>query len=1689
MSGSDRSSGDCSENSRSGSPDACSVTNNVVSPSPSISNYNRDNRSSCIARSPLSDVPDVLLASILRFLPQNERIKVGSLVCRRWLGLIRSRLCLSDTMIHVSPPVYRQLPSEAIRACIRTIAIHSRHAELVINSVDPMAMENGEFPDLLFLRSLFKELSEIRSISVSVGCPLTARMLGDAFAGVVQRSATTLVSLEIWEAELAEATLTALAATPPPWDTCDEHAKELGDAFLTTAAALESTVGPHVTRRDHCATARQLMSRPQASGGMLLATAQVLRERMQRSTCRSSLNSFESEASGGGQQQQQQQRERQMIDFQESYCRTSEGHLTHQHERSGGCVELSCTSDIWREWRKRTHRSELRCRIAEIENCCCCVSSAEIALRVWRKFEGIRLILPQLKSLVVGSWRLLQLLHCPNLEELNLTSNTATRYQDTPSRLQQERQRQQHQHQQLQQTLLHREQSGYSHLTSALEEWAGRLSGPGGARSAPAPSADAESALQELLHFLLRSGYNIRLLQGSYTVGALNESLLHSVASAGNILTSLSDQAPRAPHIKARLRHLLAATAPPVRAKRGQRHGRRSFVPASLSTADIYDPSSVPQSTVFDPAMTQACGSLSPTATSSLVSGCIAATNASKLAAGTAAVQTASAKASTAHEAVDNVLSAAAGLCAAVGNGCRHVRHLPNECCAVPCAWGSGGELLLVLLPRLRAVRTSDFMLLSCLLLPRLEELRLPETWGSVVSKPIPGFSLLWAYLCTYGRSLRVLDVKGTAPPLAAFLGAGTTREPLPFRMLPYEAVATKALQRVLLVHRAHPLMDPASLFKADRCAGTFPECVSTSAAPTAAVSAGIADLAARTVSDIWRRRSTSVQQQRPQAPSGELSAQIRQNVDFADDLVDLEAHPFRGEEIAWVSHQLVTGQDLDQKDLTCRERDDGSAKPLFGLKFGQLKQLQCHSSFLPYLAEPLPQCGALQSLNTEGDSDSVVWFVALLKNIERLCVRDPCLNLSRRRSRSPPLALETEDEEVLSSKSRPQVTLQIRKYVGTALFFTPNLSCPNLLELQVQRGDDDFDSFLAGGGARNLQVLRYQGRLFGGTGASTPRTLMASQELRIIRSTERSTQDAHKLLQALRLPLNFSPLESSPFACLRELHLWTLDAKVLVRLALATAAAVNPLLSLAWQRVLDSRKAERLQQLQRRKQLSMQRTQTQRNNEAARLLVRQRRLYEEYSARRRRLKRLSAAVSGRQAQIHGTSGGSESCQQREHQETQRRLARELSSMRQELQQLQRRLESLASANFRSSAGSAARQEHLQLQRYHRFRENLQRLRRLRSHHQRLVALRRLLQISVTDALSYPLEPLSGASEFRRVDESEAARRKVRAQRGREADFGCSRNWCFWNCHRAVAALSQLLPQLRSCVVQQLRGNATSLRLLLRGLPRLELFAVEESPKSRLRQRLLQLAGNLGFTVRRGPLVIPALHSNLVNWGSSTISRQFRILSRAPAGRKAAAASVAAAEILVRELLERYARNSSGQSEHTSQARMENATVSSTSSAPSRDTSSSIFRPFPAPCLALLGPVGADRAAARTPAADAPISRSNSEDQQVTALKKRTVPPTEGFPPHVEPGVCLPGLSGRACGRTGSDYGTVFRSLRCRIYSNKCSRDSRSSAVTEPAPKRRRRRRRAAETPTEVLHQDMQMLRGLAEDLEEQLTS
>ncbi|CDI78307.1 hypothetical protein, conserved [Eimeria acervulina] len=1498
-------------------------------------------------------------------------------------------------------------------------------------------------------------------------------MLGDSFAGVLQRSADTLTSLEIWEAELAEATLTALAAMPSPWKTCSQQAKEWGNAYLATAQALETSVGAHVLRRDPCPRVQrpQRLSQP---CGMLLATAQVLRERFARNPSHTSFSTSDSEVDTSRllrhsrQWQQEQQRDSQMKPSDHGQCRSSDS------LQGRGCTALPCSLDTGGDRCKGTQIGELRRRIADIKNCCCCITAGETALRIWRKFESVRLVLPRLRTLAAGSWRLLQAVHCPNLEELNLTTNAATPHRDSPGRLQQRRQRQQQQHRQ--QQPLHG-QPDYSHLTMALQEWAHRISVSGGPRTVAESSGYSESALQELLHFLLRSGYSLRQIHGSYAVGPLNESLLQSVSTAGNVLVGASDPANGSPDISATVRSLATTAVPPGRAKGGQRLAGGGFFSGALAAADaILNPqaSTLLQTWDLQPTIAPVAVAVGRTVTGS----------ASGLARGSTPIHAAEENyAALASEAAGSVLAAAAGLCAAVGGGCRHIRHSPNECCALPCAWGSDEKLLLVLLPNLRVARSADFLLLSCLLLPRLEELRLPETWDSVLNKPIPGFSLLWAYLCTYGRSLRALDVEGTAPPLATFLGAGTTVQPLPFHILPIEAVATKALQRLLLVHRAHPLMDPANLLKANSPASTCPEGTQTTAAATAKVSAGISELAARTVADIWHRRTTSNKQKRWRIACQDLHYEVGQGGSCAEEL-DIDVHPAISEKLPCVPCRRVSSWGMTRGAPDAVGRDASSAKPLFGLRFGQLKHLQCHSSFLPYLAEPLPQCGSLQGLNTEGELDSVTWFVALLTGIERLCVRVPCLNPSRRRSRAPPpVALDMDEERTPSSTSHPEVTLHIRKYAGTAFFFTPSLSCPNLQELQVYRGDDDFDSFLAGGGASNLQVLRYDGRLFGGRGAATPRTLLASHELRVIRNTESSVQDGQRLLEVLRLPPSFSPLEGSPFASLRELHVGTLDARVLLRLALAAASAVNPFLSCAWRRVLDNRKAERLQQLHRKRQLWMQRTQTQRDNEAIRLLVRQRRLYEEYTARRRRLRRLSSAIAARRERFGGASEGPRRPARREHEETHRRLTREVHRMRQQLQQLQRRLESLAAANIRNSASTSVSQDYHQVQRYHRFREGLERLRRLQSHQQRLVALRRLLQISVTHAVPHPLDPLPGVSEYRRANEFEAARRKLRAQRGRELDFGCSRRWCFWGCHRAVAALSQLLPQLRTCVVQRLRGNAASLRLLLRGLPRLEVFAVAEEQTSRRRQRLLQLARNLGFTVRRGPLVIPALHNDLVT--VSMISRQFWISSRGPSGRKASAASVAAADLLVQELLKRLASGSQGQSASAPQANTGDTSAFSPCYAIPPALSRGMRVSEAAGCLAAAEGFTSTGSATLAPTRE-PLASSSGG---IPDFGRRKRPATFEVPTQAEAVLSASRIAGNTRANQAGARSLSLRSLRCSIYTKKRPEDSDSGAISTSNSKRRRRRRGGGEDEAADLRRDMQMARGLAEELEEQLTS
>ncbi|XP_026193455.1 uncharacterized protein LOC34619758 [Cyclospora cayetanensis] len=1366
--------------------------------------------------SSITTLPDSLLAFTLCLLPLGERLKVCSLVCRRWLDLTRSRLCLWDSTIRVSSASFRQLSTQAARAAVRGLAACGRHAKLVLKVGGPLGAVAGEVAkDLHFLRSLFGHLRGARALSVSVGCPYTAKRLGPSFAAFVQRNKSTLESLEIWEAEFAEATLAALYDSE--WPPNEDHAvgirEGLGDSFLAAAAALDASVGPPASR-----------------------------------------------GSGGG-----------------GLC---------------GCSRK----------RAQVSRGMLRRRLEDIRGCCCCLASVEAAIRLYKNFSQVCVVLPRLRCLAVGSWRLLRALHCPRLEELRLATNTAARHQSAAIRQQQRQQQQQMQQQQMQQQVhLPRQQEppDYWQLTRALREWAHRVTGSGPPPPDSSASGYSKSAVQDLLSFLLRSGSNLVELQTCYTVGALNDALLQAVISAGNALRVESDAAQEAPRILSRILELAVTSASPLSTKQL----RSGFLAAALAAAHaaLVDAPGWPSSPCFLHAENLESTSLSaPSATFPRIS---AATDfgpppcvMQPAAPGDHLVRASAAAAATSMRPClsgGDIFAAAAGLCAALGGGCRHRRHAAAACgCAVPCALGSEGQLLVVALPRLRVARTSDFLLLSVLLLPRLQELRLPETWGSVANKPISGFSLLWTYLSTYGGGLKALEVKGTAPPLAAFLGAGTTAEPQPFRSGCLEAEATKALQRLLYVHRTHPLMAPLTPDTGRRPAAAAAAAASAlpagmAAGPGAAfrMSEKLSELAAKTVQSIWQHRLA-----------------LQQN----------------------------GGSLLQSHDST------EGLRPLYGLKFGQLQHLQCHSSFLPYLVEPLPQCGNLRELRTEGESDGVLWFVALLKALDNLFVRDPCLTLPRRRLGGPQGGpLEAEDEEARgsgnnstnstdsNSSGRQKVTLLMKRYTGTAFFFTPNLTCPNLCQLQVQRGDDDFDTFLVNGGAPQLRVLRYQGRLFGGPGAATPRSLMSPFEAETLEGGSASACNLQRGLAMRGLSVNACPVEMSPFASLRELHVWTLDAKALIRLALAAAAASKPSLSRSWQRALERRKEERQAQLQARSHLALQRTQCQRDKEGSRLLLKQKRLYEAYSTRRRRLRRLSAVTAAlrerrqrpSEALLEERSLGGASLH-----ESHSRLSREVSSMRQQLQQLQRRLEALATANMRScvfssspsssSGVNASRETTGQVQRYHRFREGLHRLRRLRSHHQRLVALRRLLQISVADALPQPsIGPLSRTNATQRGTEVETqTRRRDRAQRGRAADFQCSRNCCLWACHRAVAAVSQLLPQLRTCVVQQLKGNATSLRLLLRGLPRLEVFAIEETPKSRRRQRLLQLASNIGFIVRRGPLVIPALRSNLLTWGSATLSRQFRILRRSPAGCKAATAAVTAAEAVVRELMRRAGR-------------------------------------------------------------------------------------------------------------------------------------------------------------------------------------
>lgn len=591
---------------------------------------------------------------------------------------------------------------------------------------------------------------------------------------------------------------------------------------------------------------------------------------------------------------------------------------------------------------------------------------------------------------------------------------------------------------------------------------------------------------------------------------------------------------------------------------------------------------------------------------------------------------------------------------------------------------------------------------------------------------------------------------------------------------------------------------------------------------------------------------------------------------------------------------------------------------------------------------------------------------------------------------------------------------------------------------------------------------------------------------VRLIGGSERSEVHAQQLTEVLDPPVPFLPLRLSPFANLRELHAWTLDARVLVRMACVVAAATNPHLARAWQILLRNRKEKRHLLLQHRRQASTQRRQLMREQETTRLMERQRRLYEAYSTRRRRLRRLYPLLHGRQRTPRERPQWPEGPQrpfrraQRERREAFARLLGELRDMREQLQQLQRRLEALAASGGRLEGTGERLQESELRHRHQRFREGLQRLRRIRSHHQRLVALRRLMRTTVASSVSSSLEGLRGNNELRWLDELEVARRKVREQRGRERDFGCSRSWCFWACHKAVAALSQLLPQLRICVVQQLRGNVSSLRLLLRGLPRLELFAVEETLRSPKRKRLLQLATSAGFTVRRGSLVIPALRSHLLSWGGTTISREFRIFRRSPAGVRGSALAIAAADSLVKNML---GRNGEGR------PLLETGTLGqfqgNQPAQPSvrlKPTKTSLS------CFSFAGAQAAKKPVTLMPGVHHSSTRNEPVTSSMPIFDNLSGVLADGDRAEQATEISLQAL---ATGREAEGVSCQhFRAVRCSVYSCKRRRGSSSLNCREGASKLRRRSSRGmGRSGTEVQRQDVLMATALAEKLEEQLTS
>lgn len=1001
----------------------------------------------------INSVPDVVLASVLQLIPQRERIRVGSLVCRRWLNLIRSRICRTQTVICISSAIVarlRQLSPTAQRAAIRTLVAYSRHAKLIINLRESVySSRHGSFLQFPVLLAILRELREVGSIVIYVQCPAGARLLMGAFVGLLQRSADTLVNLEIREGYLAEATLAALLSKAPPlWGRFSSQQKKAADAFISAAAALEASTVSHKLRSSCCCNCG-LKNAAEGFQSMLMATAQILRHRMEPPPLPSWVRRRERVA-GSDSEQQQGHAKRQLGE------RTANNDCFLNPPKECNCLSWEASG---RGSRIGALRSDLRCRLLEIESCCCCRSAAETAFLLRSSFQHVRLLLPRLKTLSVGSWRLLQALHCPCLEELVLTSNSARQRIATS--------RQQPQH------------DGTVQLSQTMGEGADVFPGAAEPTGVGTVIHRSSSALQDLLLFLLRCGSSLRLMEGLYSVGAINEALVQQLCAAGAALCPPSDATAVAGHREASFSASAAHSeessveTSATEARRRRQHG--AFVAAAMAAVDA-----IVERTPGSCGLSSSPGTLHTCATmheapyrrhSSPVQGREVQPLGDHSGAGfrsTAAEQTSFyVKAMAADQAAamsasslflkdgDGVFAAAAALCATAGNGCRHLRHSTDICCAVPCAWGYDGELLLVMVPRLRVAHLPDFLLLSLLLLPRLEKLRLCDALGESSSNAASEFARLWAYLSVYGGCLRALEIEGKTPPLAAFLGAGTTGEPLSFNVRPSEAAATKALRLLLQVHRMHPLMDPAFSSVCGLAANSLSRTRTTAAAA--------ASTAAMANSQIAPPSACAVNSSGPNPHNpGQLAQQLQQQLRPLEGGQELSrgcVHTAAGDMGAGGVRE--GGRIRDERSIRRIEVRDsraadetGKRKVRYGLKFGLLRRLRCHSSFLPYLVEPLPQCGALRELNVEGDLNEIMWFVASLEGIDCICVGDSILDGSARRR----VAVEEpsySEAEVSSSNSnslrgRQMVTLGLRNYVGTACFFGPHLRCPNLRQIQV---------------------------------------------------------------------------------------------------------------------------------------------------------------------------------------------------------------------------------------------------------------------------------------------------------------------------------------------------------------------------------------------------------------------------------------------------------------------------------------------------------------------------------------------------------------------------------------------------------------------------------------------------------------